>query len=502
MENSLKNRFNLIDEPWLLVVDVGQVSLRQLFSNPAYRALGGNPVQKIAMMKLLQAIAQAACTPADEQEWRELGAQGLARRCLAYLDKCHQLFWLYGAKPFLQMPAIVKAAVQSYGAVQPEIATGNTTVLTQTQCERSLSDAEKALLLVVLMSFALGGKKTDNSAVLTHGYSGKSNDKGKPSTGRPGPAVAHMGLLHNYLLGDSLWHSLWFSLLTEQQIAGWKIYPQGCGTPPWERMPEGESCTVAEQLKQTLMGRLVPLSRFCLLTEKGMHYSEGLRHPGYKEGVSDPATAIDYTGKEPKALWANPEKRPWRELTALLSFFAEQQGQGFECRQIRASLHRASQVTECFALWSGGLRVSSNAGEQYASGSDDFVESQVWLSSNMLGELWFAQLRSEMSALDGVAKSIYGCVTAYFKGQLVDGSKFAAQATHLFWQLCERDFQTLVDSCDQDEASKRQRRVLRQRFAGYARQAYDRHCPNETARQLDAWAKSRPNLGKYLNQED
>ena len=37
-----ENRFNLIDEPWLPVVDVGPVSLRQLFSHPEYRALGGN----------------------------------------------------------------------------------------------------------------------------------------------------------------------------------------------------------------------------------------------------------------------------------------------------------------------------------------------------------------------------------------------------------------------------------------------------------------------------
>ena len=69
----MERRFNLIDEPWLPIVDVGRVSLRQVFSEPSYRALGGNPVQKIALMKLLLAIAQAACTPEDEAQWQALG---------------------------------------------------------------------------------------------------------------------------------------------------------------------------------------------------------------------------------------------------------------------------------------------------------------------------------------------------------------------------------------------------------------------------------------------
>ncbi|PLN02419.1 type I-E CRISPR-associated protein Cse1/CasA, partial [Klebsiella pneumoniae] len=55
----MENRFNLIDEPWIAVVDVGLVSLTDIFSQPELRALGGNPVEKIALTKLLLAIAQA-----------------------------------------------------------------------------------------------------------------------------------------------------------------------------------------------------------------------------------------------------------------------------------------------------------------------------------------------------------------------------------------------------------------------------------------------------------
>src|SRR5690554_5100000 len=102
----MENRFNLVDEPWLPVADHGRVSLRDIFSNPEYQSLGGNPIQKIAVFKLLLAIAQAAVTPEDEKGWYQLGAQGMAEKCLAYLEQWYDRFYLYGDKPFLQMPAI------------------------------------------------------------------------------------------------------------------------------------------------------------------------------------------------------------------------------------------------------------------------------------------------------------------------------------------------------------------------------------------------------------
>lgn len=494
----MENRFNLVEEPWIPVADVGCVSLRQLFSNPAYRDLGGNPVQKIALMKLLLAIAQAANTPADERAWWKLGADGVAKECLSYLDRWREYFYLYGDKPFLQIPAIASAALQSYGAVSPEISTGNTTVLNHGQMQRALSDAEKAVLLVTLMAFALAGKKTDNSVVLSLDYSGKRNDKGKPSSSKAGPAVAHLGLLHNFVLGDGIWETLWLNLLDETQIVRSQMFPEGLGVAPWERMPEGEDCIVAQKLKQSLMGRLVPLCRFCLLTDAGLHYSEGLAHPGYKEGVADPSVAINHSGKEPKALWVDPEKRPWRELTSLLSFIDQSDGEGFQSFQIRVALSRVREATETFGIWSGGLRVSSNAGEQYASGGDDFVRSLVWFDACLLGKSWFAQFKSEMAALDELAKVLYGRVLAYFKEQKMDGGKVAVQAMHRFWQLCERDCQRLVDNCEQKEECAKQRRQLRLTFACYQQQIYDHCCPKGTSRQMDAWARWRPDNSEYL----
>jgi CRISPR system Cascade subunit CasA len=492
---TVENRFNLVVEPWIPIADVGRVSLKQIFSNPDYRALGGNPIQKIALTKLLLAIAQAACTPKDnDDDWEKLSTDDLAQSGLTYLAEHHDKFYLYGDHPFLQMPTISKAATQSIGAVLPEIATGNTTVLNGIQIEKTLDDADKALLILQLMGFGLGGKKTDNSVTLSAGYSGKSKDNGKGTTGKAGASLGFMGFLHSFLQGETLLQTVWLNLFSQEQIQELP-YAAGLGVAPWEKMPEGENCETAKQLQNSLMGRLIPLSRFCLLNEMGLHYSEGIAHLDYKTGMVDPSVA--FSDKDKRVLWVDTERRPWRSLPALLSFM-EANNSGSNCYYIRQGLARMTQMELPMAkigLWSGGLRVSSNAGEQYVSGSDDFVESLTFFNKEeVFKKDWYAILKQEMEELDQLARIVYGATLGYFKSQKVDGKNQAAAASNLFWQLCERKYQALVLECKSEEKTK----LLRKEFAQFANTAYNAYCPNNTARQLDAWAAHSPNLSKYL----
>lgn len=491
----MENCFNLIDEPWIPIADVGRVSLKQLFSEPHYRALGGNPIQKIALTKLLLAIAQAACTPDDNFDWEALKINDLVKKVLTYLAEHHDKFYLYGEQPFLQLPSISKAATQSIGAVLPEIATGNTTILNALQIETELSDADKALLIVQLMGFGLGGKKTDNSVTLSAAYSGKSKDNGKGTTGKAGASLGFVGFLHSFLQGETLLQTLWLNLFSQEQINDLP-YDAGLGVAPWEKMPEGEACETAKQLQNSLMGRLIPLSRFCLLNEAGLHYSEGIAHLDYKTGMLDPSVA--FSDKKKQVLWVEPERRPWRRLTALLSFMEAESG-GFNCYYIRQGLERMTQMElpmEKIGLWSGGLRVSSNAGEQYVSGQDDFVESLTFFNKeDVFKSGWYNKLKTEMAELDRLATIVYGATLGYFKSQKVDGKNQAAAASNLFWQLCERKFQDLVNACGEGEE---QLHALRKHFAQFASTAYNTYCPNDTARQLNAWAENLPNLATYL----
>ncbi len=496
-----ENRFNLIDEQWIPVVDAGYVSLKDLFSNNSYKDIGGSPIQKIALMKLLLAIAQSACTPEDNDDWTRLGASGVAEKCLPYLDIWHDKFYLYGENPFMQMPAIKSSPVQSCGESMPEISTGNTTILTQTQVEKKWSDADKALLVVQLSGFGMSGKM-DTSLVLSPGYAGKRNDKGKPSTSKAGTSLGFTGYLHSFLQGSSIMETIWLNLFTKEQIKDMSIYKGGLGVAPWERMPDGEDCEIARALKNTLMGRLISLSTFCLLSEEGgIHCVEGISHLTHKEGMWDPSVSVEMpTGsskKTPTAIWVSPEKRPWRFLTALLSFFMS--GQKTTCYQLSMTIPRAYQddanMVESIGIWSGGLRVSGKI-KHFISVSDDFVSSTIRIDRNALrnGEAWIMRLQTEMTELDNLSKMIYGSVIHYFRTQGSEGKKQAAQASNHFWQFCDLHAQDLIDSCADEFGSLK----IRHFFANSAYKVYDMYCARDTARQIDSWAKNRPDLRKYL----
>jgi CRISPR system Cascade subunit CasA len=257
-------------------------------------------------------------------------------------------------------------------------------------------------------------------------------------------------------------------------------------------MPQGEDCPVAKALKNSLMGRLVPLSKFFLLAEDAVHYSDGIEHPDYKSGGFDTFIAIDTSGKKPKALWADPDKQFWRDLSALLAFLANKQG--MSCFSLKTNIKRVREQCDHFELWAGGLRVSSNAGEQYATGGDDFVESVLWLSSKDVGRDWFIALQGEIDELDKLSRVLYAAVRGYGRYQKNQDDAQAKKATAMYWQRCNSKAQDLVGTCYSSTTTK----VLRREFASFVREAYDSVCPRSTARQWEAWAANTPNLASYL----
>src|SRR5690625_3072830 len=435
----MQNRFNLIDEPWIPVVDHGRVSLRQLFSNPEYRSLGGNPVQKIALLKLLLAIAQAAATPKDEAEWRALGADGLAERCLAYLDKWHDRFYLYGNKPFLQMPTVEKLVAnrtlsktnsaktnsqareaemdglpKRFGTgVYPDLPSSNNTMLSHTLIERDLDDEEKAIFLVTIMNFAFGGKRVEADMVSLGG-----KEMGNRYSAPAGPSSGGWtGYLHAFITTGSVVSDVWINLLSETDIDKAKMWESGVGIPIWEAGISSESCEVAESYKSSYMATLIAMSRFVFLKSDGIYYVDGINYRSVRDGWFEPSLILNRSGGDIKVRYADPDKRPWRELDGLLSFVGSTTGQGFECLALRLGVESARDHFSRFAVWSSGLKMSVNSGDQSVKQGDDFVESIVWLDGDALGENWIAVLKAEMSELDALSSVLWGKVFAYFKSR-------------------------------------------------------------------------------------
>ncbi len=491
-----EQRFNLLQEPCIPVLGRGRATLLDVFEDRSLKALSGTPLQKIALMKFLLAIAQAAATPEDMNRWIGLGPDGLARECLGYLKAHEDCFWLYGPRPFLQMPACQKAEAKAYGAVMPEVAFGNTTLLTHIQLEPELDDADKFLLLLVQMGLCFGGKKPCSKLVLTPGYE-------KKASARPGPGIGHSGLLHSFILGERIIDTLYFNLLTREDIAGQKQWTAGVGTPPWERMPQGEACPVAEELKASLMGRLIPMARFCLLTGEGLKFTEGIVHPDHSVGMADPSAAMDPAGSKPRTLWADPEKRPWRQLPALLSFLDAQRPSGFQCFGLVKSVEKIRELHAGnddldLVIWSGGVKVSSNAGEQYLTGRDDVVESEVCIPCSSLGEIWFAEFSAAMVRLEDLASLLYRSVNGYHLALKADGKANASGASGCFWQMAEHTLQELIAACDHESEGWSEDALpgLLRRYRAMALSVYDGHCPHDTARQFETWIRNRPFSGR------
>lgn len=500
-----ENRFNLIDEPWIPIVDVGRVSLRQLFSQSEYRALGGNPVQKIALTKLLLAIAQSAYTPEDDDDWVALGADGLAQKCMDYLERWHDRFYLYGDKPFLQMHGLdasirnekEKIPVSIGYSYYPSLPSENNTILTQSSFIRDLDLSERAIFIITQMNMSL------RTSAIIKDLKGRE----KISCALSGPSVGGgSGYVHSFLIGLNLFETLWMNMLTREKIEQTTQWIEGLGTPPWERSLQSQSCENAQKLKSSYMGCLVGMSRFMFLEESRIFLAEGVQYPNYKDGWFEPSVSADMAAKEIRPLLLNVHKKPWRELTSLLAFIDATSQKSYECMQIRQGFERLKTSKNHIGIWSGGLKVTYSMKDQKCKEDDDYIESFVMLpaSDEITGRdsIWFNNLSSEMKSLDDIAtqlaNSVYGCNKREIRDSKERDKRadsIKKQAQNLFWQLCENKFQDLVNHADQAEEVARLRKI----FADLAQKAYDSYCPNDTARQLDAWAKNRPDLRKYLN---
>ncbi|MDO9317277.1 MAG: type I-E CRISPR-associated protein Cse1/CasA [Gammaproteobacteria bacterium] len=501
---STENRFNLIDEPWIPIVDVGRVSLRQVFSNPEYRALGGNPVQKISLTKLLLAIVQSAGTPEDDEDWAALDSGGLATKCLEYLDQWHDRFYLYGERPFLQIPNLKndiqnekeKSPVPIGYSYYPSLPSVTATLLTQSSILREIDLAEQAMFLITQLNMSLR-----SSAVIKQ-IAGRS----PISCTTSGPGVGNsFGYVHSYLAGRFLQETLWMNVMTRQFIGQTVNWTCGLGSPPWEHDWQSRNSEYTDSLASSYLGCLVGMSRFMLLEDSKIFFSEGLQYPSCKDGWYEPSISIEIAGNGRRPLLLNVNKKPWRELTALLSFLNTAGQDGYNCAQLRVGISRLKSYAHPIGIWSGGLKVTSSMKDQKCRGEDDLIESIVNLPSPAYltgsGSSWFGSFTREMKHLEENSQKLAAAVYQCNRREIRDSKErdkradsLKRKAQDLYWQLCERQFQKLVTHSDDAEMVFQ----LRNSFASFAYKAYDTYCPMDTARQIDAWAKNRPNLSKYL----
>ncbi len=481
--------FNLVDKGWIPVQGERDLqSLKQIFTRKELGRLSGNPVEKISVLRLLLALTQTAIALPDHMAWQQLTLDDLADKVLVYLGRWHDRFDLYGSRPFMQFPQLARGKTTPFSAAQPYVATGNKVILNSWNQETPTEPPGQAMALLRQSFYACGGKRFDNDLVLSQGLGEK-----KPS-GAPGVLTGFKGYLHTYLLGDTILGTIKNNLLTDEDIR--QLPFSGLGQPCWEEMPDGEVSQRALDYKSSYLGQLMPLDKFVLLLENGMVMTEGIPYETYKTGLVDPALTIFQGDKDVKTVWAETEKRPWRELTALLSFLkvdATHKSPHF----LSMGLEKLSSTPNTVArFWTGGMQLSNNAGEQYLSGMDDYVESEFHIPLTLSTRTGFDFFQKMISDLERYSKVAYASVKSYFIALNNDQKdSYASMAAGRFWEAMEPRAQIILDLAfaelpDREQKIEEEMKLWEEAVL----HIYNHFCAKDTARQMTAWVKAAPNF--------
>lgn len=479
-----ENSFNLVCEKWIPIEGGQKSSLLDVFSPNHKGVIGGNAIQKISLYKLLFCIAQDAVSLGNRDEWEKLEIDVFSELCIDYLNKYRDCFWLYGERPFLQYPELEykkdmedKPILISY---IPDIAAENDTIIRDTQTSLPKDDSEKALFILSLVSYALGGKRISHPDK----FRSKPDERGKNAKASPGLGSGNIaGYQHSFIICESIMQTVYYNYFTDDEIK-----ETGCNKdstlPPWRKMPTLESSSYNELYRSSIWAWFISLSRAVLLTSEGIRYGENLVYTGK---WFEPFISLNQEGS---VLIVDTTKKPWRNLPSLLVESNVAQNSGYRCFAISSHLKRVRESINEFSIWSGGLRVRCTIGEQSIKQNDDFVESSMHFESSILGEIFYGNLRNIIEYTNTIENDLINALRRYYYKLKFEKNNMehTKRASNEFWNEMDRISQEFVDSADSEEKMKN----MKNKIFYTSRNIYDCECTKVTARQIILWQKYRP----------
>lgn len=366
---------NLTTEPWIPIVwqngHTGMVSLNDAFvCGNEIRDLALRPHERIALMRLLICIAQAALDgPANYDGWKTSAPQ-ITTATSTYLKKWQHAFELFGnGQRFLQVGKLKRPTKNSGGEdeegnptskLDVALATGNNPTLFDNAggSIRSITLAQLALNMLTFQCFSPCG--TIGVAIWngkpTIGW--KKYPEPAPGQSDHAPCIA-ANMLHALLRGKDLLDTVHRNLMTKHQAKQF-FGEDSWGKPVWEQMPNGlDDAEALRNATRTYLGRLVPLTRAISFTKNGdsLILANGLEYAPYPAWRESTATIVIRGKKnkpERKVLQASVDEAPWRELHALTVKTTSQNTNGGP-----AALQNIFDEKP-FDLWVGGLVAAGN----------------------------------------------------------------------------------------------------------------------------------------------
>ncbi|MGI8602087.1 MAG: type I-E CRISPR-associated protein Cse1/CasA [Verrucomicrobiales bacterium] len=483
--------FNLAQDPWIPVRFLDGtsdlVSLREAFARGrAIHDLAARPHERIALLRLLICIAQAALNGPDTDdagEWRE-AEEGLPDAASKYLEKWAGAFALFGEGPrFLQLRT-AKAEETAASKLFPPLASGNNPTLFDHAGgeERAFAPAALALGLVSFQNF---------SPLIGRGYTGR------------GPCVDR-NALHVFRIGANLLETVLLNGVSIERIEG--DGRGSFGRPIWEMPltdPAGVDSAAVRNATRTYLGRLAPLARSVWLAEDGrsLVLANGPDYPAFKVGWKEPsATEGIRQEKERYLLGASLGRAVWRELHAITVANSDGLGRA-------ATLARQGEEEAC-SLWAGGMVTD------FKAKIEDAVASRFQGDLAVPGKLFSSDTSAHLHYHGGVqAANAWENAARFAVKQYADilssrnsdkpttdqrttGLRDAASA--FFWNEAEQhlrelfalvnDLTLLGGKAARDPyAPTAWHRALRRAAAA----AFEAVCPQDNARQHEAAGKAR-----------
>ena len=495
---------NLATDAWIPIVwsdgKPGIVSLREAFARgEEIRDLVVRPHERIALMRLLICIAQAALDgPADFDDWR-VCREHIVPSALTYLDQWRKVFELFGSgQRFLQVANLKKHRGKTKGDEGGEcnstskldmaLATGHNATLFDNAggSVRTFAPSELALMLLTFQCFSPGGRI---GVALWHGR----ETAGKGSSDHA-PCLAG-GMLQAFLLGDTLAATLWKNLMTKQKAEEF-FGKNSWGKPVWEWMPEGLGDREAiRNANRTYLGRFLPLTRLIWLASDGrtLLLANGLEYGSYAEtGWREPSATVvmrSVRGQRTRVvLPASIEKAPWRELHSLTVKPVGRKPGG------PLALGNINFDEPAFDLWVGGL-VANKAKPV------DSTESVCHIPVGMLNEASQKVYEKGVKLADNMEFRVMRAISDFYRelGVHLDRSEMKARRRQIrsnvatrFWTDMENAAASLLELAATLETpglkSEWHKTPWGQAIWRAARASYERACPHETSRQLRAYA--------------
>ena len=490
---------NLTHDPWMpMICQDGShrlVSLHEAFASAhEIRDLSAKPYEKIALLRLLICITQAALDgPKDFDAWKTCRS-AIPPGARKYLEKWQAAFELFGDGPrFLQVPGLkpVNEDKEETWATKLNLAmsSGRNATLFDNAAhpERRVAPAKLAISLLTFQSFSPGspmGVALWNGAV-TKSKAGKPASGGKTYAG-DAPCLVD-NAIHTFLAGANLLETLRLNLLTKEKVGDY-YGRAGWGSPVWESVPAGpdESTAEGKNAVTTYLGRLVPMARAVLLRREGdtVVVTNGLDYAGLPV-AREPSTTCLMVKDKLRLLKANLGRSLWRQLPAIL------------VKRIAESNSIAGPLAlqdcdgeEHVSLWVSALV----ADETNSAKLLDAVEAAYDIPAEMFRDAGRKLYEEGVALADAWQDAVWKSVKGYAATLKLEPPPYDRARQH-FWTAIEQHVPVLLRLADKpEEAGDLKSSEWGKRVKEAAHAAFEFAVPHQTPRQIQAYSIGRQQL--------